>query len=80
MKPFLVYVNGLEYQVQASTVTRAIFLAINDGYLEGADIPDQNEKKAYFIVNRRKGFNKKQDRNRQDEGSFNVRVWVKRIG
>lgn len=79
MNKYRVYINGLEYEVQASSVPVAIRRGINEAYLKGIDSEKPEEERRNFIKSRKKHLNRKNDINREDEGSFNIRVWVKRI-
>jgi hypothetical protein len=80
MNTYFVDLGGYaKYTVEASSIGTAIKRGIT-AYLQGVDIQNETEeRKAYFCKNRRKYLNRKNDINRQDEGSFNIIVRVKRI-
>lgn len=76
---FVDFEGRAKYTVEASSIGVAIKKGIT-AYLQGVDIQNETEeRKAYFCKNRRKHLNEKRDINRQDEGSFNISVRVKRI-
>lgn len=83
MRTYLVSLGGrCSYQVEASSVPTAVVRGIKD-YLTGIDLtPEEGfseEQKARSIKARKKYMGRLNDPNRQDEGSYNLHVWVKRI-